>query len=216
MVIDEILKPVVKSHQFPQMLDKLNSVWQEEQVRRQAFYNWVTPNIKAEFIEGEIVVHSPVQLKHNKISKRILFLLDLFVEKLELGFVGIEKIMIRLTRNDYEPDILFFENAKSQNFKESQTLFPAPDFIVEVLSPSTEEKDRGIKFRDYAQHGVREYWIIDPETEIVEQYILDDDEYVLKNKLKKGMIESVVIEGFKIPVRAIFDPKENLKALQNL
>ena len=41
-------------------------------------------------------------------------------------------------------------------------LFPAPDFAVEVLSPSTQKNNRGIKFDDYALHNVSEYWIIDP------------------------------------------------------
>ena len=40
--------------------------------------------------------------------------------------------------------------------------YPAPDFIAEILSPSTDERDRGIKFEDYAAHGVGEYWLLDP------------------------------------------------------
>lgn len=39
---------------------------------------------------------------------------------------------------------------------------PAPDFTVEVLSKSTASKDKGVKLEDYAAHGVRGYWIIDP------------------------------------------------------
>ena len=69
--------------------------------------------------------------------------------------------MITLTRNDYEPDICFFRKDKSDNFTEDQVLFPAPDLVIEVLSDSTEKRDRGVKFKDYQAHKIEEYWIID-------------------------------------------------------
>lgn len=204
MPFDELLKPILRSPIFPDLLKKLNAVWEEEKNRRLEFYNWITPSIKAEFIEGEIVVHSPVRRKHNLISGQLYSLLHFYVVKKQLGFVGIEKIMIRLTRNDYEPDICFFGRAKSEKFTNEQTLFPAPDFVVEILSPSTETRDRGVKFEDYALHAVKEYWLIDPATEVIEQYTLNDDEYVLANKLKKGSISSLAVPGFIIPVAAVF------------
>jgi Uma2 family endonuclease len=142
--------------------------------------------------------------------------MNAFVIKYKLGFVGIEKIMISLTRNDYEPDVCFFDNDKAKNFTPRQTQFPAPDLVVEVLSESTEKNDREIKFQDYAAHGVTEYWIVDAEKKIVEQYFLQSEEYELLVKAKDGEIESVVLPDFKIPIRAIFDETENLKALTNL
>jgi Uma2 family endonuclease len=94
-----------------------------------------------------------------------------------------------------------------------QLKFPAPDFIAEVLSPGTEAVDRGVKFVDYAAHGVAEYWIIDPETETVEQYALRGAEYKLQIKARTGTLASLAVADFVIPVRALFDPAENLAAL---
>ena len=88
--------------------------------------------------------------------------------------------------------------------------FPIPDFIVEVLSESTEARDRGVKFEDYAVHGVGEYWIIDTESETVEQYLPGPYGYELKVKAATGTITSGVIAGLSLPVRAIFDEVENL------
>lgn len=124
--------------------------------------------------------------------------------------------MISLTRNDYEPDVCFFGNDKAKNFTPTQTQFPAPDLVVEVLSESTEKNDRQIKFQDYAAHSVTEYWIVDAKKKIVEQYFLQSEEYELLLKAKDGEIESVVLPDFKIPIRAIFDETENLKALTKL
>ena len=134
----------------------------------------------------------------------------------KLGYVGAEKLLVSLTRNDYEPDVCFFGNEKAKKFKPAQMQFPAPDLVVEVLSKTTEAHDRGIKFTDYAAHGVSEYWIVDPDTETLEQYILDDGEYELIMKSKDGMVESRAVAGFKIPVRAIFSEKDNLKTLQGI
>ena len=94
--------------------------------------------------------------------------------------------------------------------------FPAPDFIVEVLSDSTAKNDRETKFQDYAAHGVSEYWIVDAEKQTVDQYFLQNEEYELLLKAKDGAIESVILPNFKIPIRAIFDEAENLEALSKL
>jgi len=169
-----------------------------------------------EFINGEIIFHSPVKLHHNSATKLLCGLLNAFVIKNKLGFVGIEKIMISLTRNDYEPDLCFFGNSKSKNFTPQQMKFPAPDFVVEVLSDSTAKNDRETKFQDYAAHSVGEYWIVDPEKQIVEQYFLNNEQYELLLKAKDGAIESVVLPEFKISIKAIFDEAENLKALSAL
>ncbi len=198
------------------LVDKVKSRLADEQKRRRRFYEIVEENKKMEFINGEIVFHSPVKLQHNSATKLLCGLLNAFVMKHQLGFVGIEKIMVSLSRNDYEPDICFFGNEKAKNFTAKQTQFPAPDFIVEVLLDSTAKNDRETKFQDYAAHGVGEYWIVDAEKQTVEQCFLQNEQYELLLKAKDGAIESIVLPNFKIPIRAIFDETENLKSLSNL
>jgi len=198
------------------LVDKVQSRLQDEQIRRLHFYKIVEENKKMEFINGEIIFHSPVKLQHNDTTVLLGMLLKAFVAKHKLGFVGVEKIMVSLTRNDYEPDVCFFGNAKAKDFKRRQAQFPAPDFAVEVLSDSTARNDRETKFQDYAAHGFQEYWIVDAEKELIEQYFLRDEQYELLLKAKDGAIESVVLPEFKIPIRAIFDEMENLKALAEL
>ncbi len=123
-------------------------------------------------------------------------------------------MLVCLTRNDYEPDVCFWKKEKSDEFERHQLKFPVPDFIAEVISPGTERIDRTIKPEDYAAHGVGEYWIVEPESELVEQYVLEKETYVLKIKADSGMLQSRVVAGFEIPVRAIFDAEQNLSALR--
>ena len=195
---------------------KLDSALKAEQKKRRHFYEIVEENKKMEFINGEIIFHSPVKLQHNNATSLLCVLLKTFVAKYQLGFVGVEKILVSLTRNDYEPDLCFFGKDKSKNFKKKQMQFPAPDFIVEVLSDSTEKYDRETKFQDYAAHGVQEYWIVDADKETVEQYFLQNETYELLLKSNSGDINSVVLTAFKIPIQAIFDEQVNLRTLANL
>ncbi|WP_229201827.1 Uma2 family endonuclease [Arsenicibacter rosenii] len=188
----------------------------EERAKRVAFYNAIDESMKVEFINGEIIMHSPVKKAHNEATKFLSELLDLYARKHKLGFVGIEKIMTALTRNDYEPDICFFKKEKADSFVPAQTLFPAPDLVVEVLSEGTAKRDRGIKFYDYEAHGIEEYWIIDPDAQTIEQYHLVNNAYELILKASEGTIKSFALTGFQIPIRAVFDDGANMDMIATM
>jgi Uma2 family endonuclease len=83
--------------------------------------------------------------------------------------------------------------------------FPAPDLVVEILSDSTEKNDRNIKFRDYASHGVKEYWIIDPNKNSLEQYLNTDNEFQLAHTFTDGTLKTETVKGFRLDVRTIFE-----------
>jgi Uma2 family endonuclease len=216
MTIKEIIRPLLQSPQLPLIARELEAILAAEQEKRQRFYDEITEMEKAEFINGEIIVHSPVKLRHDRASASLFILLNSYVRRHNLGHVGHEKPLVSLTRNDYEPDICFFGQAKAQTFSADQTKFPAPDLVAEVLSNATQAIDRGVKFEDYALHGVGEYWLVDPNQESVEQYLLQENLYELAVKVKQGLIQSNLVNGFEIPVRAIFDPTEHLAALQRI
>lgn len=211
-----LLEKLLSSPKLKLYLEEIQQILSGEQEKRVEFYKKINEDDKAEFINGEIIFHTPVPLSHNTSVKLLAKLLDTFVGLNDLGYVGLEKILISLTRNDYEPDICFFRKDKSKHFKARQVQFPAPDFIAEVLSPATEQNDRGVKFEDYAAHGISEYWIVDTDRKTIEQYILKNDEYELSTKSGSGMIKSNAIPGFEIPIAAVFNPAENLKSLKNM
>jgi len=215
-IAETTLQELIRSPKFPLVLKQLQEILTEEQQKRIEFYDTITEQDKVEFINGEVVFQSPVRYTHDVASGALFILLRTFVQMRDLGYVGHEKMMISLTRNDYEPDICYFTDAKAQTFQPDQTRFPAPDFVAEILSPTTEDIDRGTKFRDYAAHGVSEYWLVDPDRQIVEQYILQGESYELLTKSTSGNVQSVAVAGFEIPIRAIFDREENLTTLQQI
>jgi Uma2 family endonuclease len=197
----ELIEQLMAQPDFPTIAEKIAELVKEEQKKRLQFYELVHEDHHAEFINGEIVFHSPVKRKHWKISAKLSSRLVDFVDKNQLGEVGIEKVMIRCTRNDYEPDICFFAKEKARHFTSDQLLFPPPDLAVEILSESTKKIDYEVKMADYAAHGVLEYWIIDPDQQSIEQYLLPENEsdYILHTKLS-GSIKSLAVKGFEVEV----------------
>ena len=173
MLLNEWKEQLLEQPDLPQIVQDLQKALEQEHQKRLSFYEWVTEDIKAEFINGEVIIHSPVANEHESVSSELYTLLNIYVSVNKLGRATHEKLMISLTRNDYEPDICFFKKEKSAKFKEGQKLFPAPDMVVEVLSRSTEKFDRGIKFEDYSFHNIQEYWIIDPRQKTIEKPTFD-------------------------------------------
>ena len=207
---------LLKSPRLPLYVEELKRALAAERARRQRFYRDTPEDQKAEFINGEVIVSPPARLEPISSERLLIVLLSAYVDARDIGCLGHEKMMISLTRNDYEPDVCFFTKAKARRFKSSQTRFPAPDFIAEILSPSTERNDRGIKFEDYAAHGVGEYWIVDPAKKTVEQYLLEHGEYRLAFSGKSGTLRSRKIKGFEIPVAAVFERRAYAEALRKL
>lgn len=219
MSIATLSAELLKRPDLPLLMAEVKRQLDDEAIRRHAFREWLDEDKKAEFINGEVVMHSPVKRIHLKISGNLTLLLDIHVRRHKLGVIMAEKALVTLTRNDYEPDISFYVRERAAAFTDDQMLFPAPDLVVEILSKSTAKYDRGIKLTDYAAHGVREYWIIDPAHEVVEQYLRvgDDEVFMPPSKLHIGhTLASKIIQGFEIPVEAIFQDDACAEALRAL
>ena len=217
--MSDLLLQILDTPQAPLILQKAQAILDKERQKRQAFYAWLDEDKKAEFINGEVVVHSPALHRHNSAMLLLASLLNMYVNDRKLGLVLAEKALVELTRNSYEPDVCFFGLDKASQITDDQLYYPAPDFIAEVLSKSTEKYDRETKFADYAAHKVAEYWIIDPLRHTIEQYEIDADteEYALTGEFGiKDTVTSLAISGFSIPVRAVFDANANMMALRSL
>lgn len=214
--MNAFVEELLASPTLPETLARLNAALQEERQRRMRFYEEITPEMKAEFINGQVIMHSPATNEHTEIRGLIENLLSNHVNLHELGLVRSEKSLCVFPRNDYEPDVVFFGLEKAAKVKRKTLKFPVPDFVCEILSESTVRRDRGVKFTDYEAHGVREYWIVNPDQRELEQYVLGKGRYVLRMKSRTGEVASVVIKSFRAPLAAFFDAKANLAALRKM
>jgi len=212
----ELVQEILSKPQAKLIVGRVQDELTKEQKKRREFYDTIDDTMKAEFVNGEIIIHSPVVKEHNEATQNLLMLLKSYVILYDLGFVGVEKIMVSLTRNDYEPDLCFFKKERAKDFEPKQKLFPFPDFVVEILSDSTRRHDRKTKFADYEEHGISEYCMIEPEAKTVEQYQLRAGRYEQILKAAEGTIHSWAVSGFSIPIPAIFDEKQSMLALKEI
>ena len=150
-------------------------------------------DFREELIGGKVVAMSPAATSHNRIAANILIFFGHYLKgKNCVPFGDGEKVF--LTKTDhYVPDFMI---VCDPNKIKPDGIHGAPDLVVEVLSPSTAKNDKTIKKDVYAQCGVREYWIVSPGDKSVEQYLLQDGQFVLNavyalcpDWMLKGMTE---------------------------
>lgn len=134
-----------------------------------------------EILDGELYVTAAPSPFHQRLSKRLLRRLEDYFEGQGLGEVFYAPIDVVLGQHDIvEPDLVIVAQPGQIS---SRAIEGAPLLVVEILSPSTRRRDRGIKMRRYAALGVQHYWIVDPDSQTIECWRLEGGEYRLVAKV---------------------------------
>jgi len=158
-----------------------------------------------EIIEGErFVTPSPFE-PHQRASRNLFRTLDSFVESRDLGEVYYAPIDVVLADHTVlVPDLVFVAKARA-SIIEHRGIFGPPDLVVEVLSKGTKSRDIGLKLRAYGAHGVREYWVLDPERRRISIFTLQGQELVKAAEHDSGdVVSPVALRGFSAPLDRIF------------
>jgi Uma2 family endonuclease len=130
-----------------------------------------------EILEGELTVTPAPSTKHQTASVNLLVLLSQYIKERDLGKLFHAPIdLILESTSVLQPDLLFVSKAR-KNIITERAIEGAPDLVVEILSPTTSRTDRVTKAQIYARHSVPAYWIVDPEREAIEIYVLETDGY---------------------------------------
>lgn len=170
------------------------------------FLDWLEPGVKAELIDGHKQMHSPASLRHARLLNFLHPLLSLYIESHKLGEVHREFVAVRLTtRNVFLPDLAYFTNEQVSRLHPTYAPF-APTFVVEVLSPASLERDLLEKFPKYEEHGVKEYWILDPE-HLRHRFFRRRDDLLVEFAQRGEKISSHSIKGFWVK-RAWLNPEK--------
>ena len=158
-----------------------------------------------EIINGELVMVPAPRIIHQDIGFKIGNLLFNFNQQERYGKVLMSPVDVILSEtNVIQPDILFISKERSHIITETH-IKGAPDFIIEIISPSSGYYDLIEKKELYAQYGVREYWIVDPKRQCVEIYLNKDHEFQLRQRVEReGTAQSYILQGFKIILEQIF------------
>jgi len=142
-------------------------------------------NTLIQLIDGEVVIGMAPNVKHQRIVSKIMYLL-MTIAGHKHGEAFVSPIEVYLDEhNIYEPDVVYL-TPESNCIITDKNLRGAPDLVVEVLSPSTAKHDRSTKFQAYQQHGVTEYWIVDPVHETLEVWQLEGKRFNFLSALSSG------------------------------
>ncbi len=168
------------------------------------FLEWLAPGVHADLIDGERFMHSPVSLRHARLLNFVDRLLGSYIELKELGELHREVVAVRLSaRNVFLPDLAFFTSEQVPRLG-AAFASEAPALVVEALSEWSADRDVGPKFAEYEHAGVREYWVLDPET-LAHRFYKRDGEILVEFASGEKVIRSEVVRDFWME-RAWLDP----------
>jgi Uma2 family endonuclease len=162
-------------------------------------------NLPTELWDGELVMSPAPSFFHQEIVDRFHDRLKTWVRQHGLGKTGIAPLDMMLTaRRSVQPDVIFIARQRLDIIKER--VMGAADLVAEVISPESRRRDRFDKRDLYEQHGVREYWLIDPEGRTVEVLHLKAGAYELAGRWHPGeRALSRLLKGFAVSVSDLFE-----------
>jgi Uma2 family endonuclease len=139
---------------------------------------WPEDGRRYELYDGEVFeIPAPLPI-HQVVLGRLHLALSGYVQA-HGGTVLLAPLDIVLTEYDVvQPDLMLFTRARDHLLRLRAVTRHAPDLAIEILSPRTESNDRGRKLRLLARHGLREYWLVDPDAPAIEIYTLIGDQLV--------------------------------------
>ena len=158
---------------------------------------------RAELIDGVIYNVAPPSFRHQYLSSKLVSKINQYIEEKKGDCIVVAApFAVFLNKDDklyLEPDIsVICDKAKIDN----KGCNGAPDFIIEIVSPSTKQNDYGIKLFKYCNAGVREYWIVDPIKNRIMVYNFENKtsvmEYTFTDKVKVGIYEDLEIDFSEI------------------
>lgn len=165
------------------------------------FLAWTHEDVRAEWINGEVIVVAPSNLDHQDLLDFLNDLVKTFARARGLGRVFFAPVLMRLPNrpSGREPDLLFVSTAHSDRLRETYVDGPA-DLVVEIVSPESDARDRGDKFLEYEAAGIPEYWLIDPLRREAVFYCLGPDGRYRVAGLEAGIYRSSMLPGFTLRV----------------
>ncbi len=157
-----------------------------------------------EVIDGELFLTPAPTPNHQDVILELVRLLADFVEARRLGRVVLAPCDVVLSKFDIlQPDI-FFIAAERESIVGPKYIEGPPDLVVEVLSPSTATRDREAKAKRYATFGVREMWLIEPETRTIEVFVNAGEGFRLYGRFATNeLVRSTVLAGLEFPAASI-------------
>ena len=162
-----------------------------------------------ELLNGELILSPSPREIHQYISSILHLIIGTYARNHQLGKVYFSPFDVVLSDSDVvQPDLLFISKERTGIITEDNVR-GAPDLVVEILSPTTADRDRTVKLDLYATHGVKEYWIVDPDSRTIMVLLRGESRFEVSGIYGEDQIlSSPTLEGFSVALGEIFQKDE--------
>lgn len=166
---------------------------------------------KAELIDGALIIMPPPSDIHERLQIFLASVIKLFAAFFDLGEVRGSRSAVRISEHQtYEPDILFVRKDRAHIIADNEIMGP-PDLVIEIISGSTAQYDRGVKRENYDKAGVQELWLIDPYGPAGTQFYQRQGDRLVEVAPAAGVFHSAALANFNFKVEWLWpDEKEQL------
>ena len=158
-----------------------------------------------ELLDGELVMVPAPLAEHQYVLGNFYFAVRSLVDEGNLGEVYMAPTDVVLSDADVvQPDLLFVSHERASIITRDN-IQGAPDLIIEILSPSTAERDRTIKLDLYAHHRVKEYWLVDPEARTAMVLLLGEHRFEIVGIYgERQTLTSPTLKGLSVHLEGMF------------
>jgi len=161
-----------------------------------------------ELIDGEHYVTPSPNRKHQQVSLHLVLLIGVWLEDHPVGQILHAPFDVVLSRFDVvEPDLLYMSTERAADVLTAANVQGAPELVIEIGSPGTRKRDETIKRALYERAGVQEYWIVDPDIDVVRIYTRAGDRFARPVELSRengDVFTTPLLPGLELPLARVF------------
>ena len=161
-----------------------------------------------ELIDGEHYVTPSPNLKHQKISGNLHLLIRNWLEDHPIGQIYYAPFDVIFSMFDVvEPDLLYMSNERAERVLTHANVQGAPELVIEIGSKGTRQRDETIKRRLYERSGVSEYWVVDPEIDVVRVYRRGAKGFERPIEFRteaSDVLATTLLPGLSLPLSRVF------------
>jgi Uma2 family endonuclease len=161
-----------------------------------------------ELIDGEHYVTPSPNIRHQRISGNLHLLIGTWLEEHPIGQLFYAPWDVVFSNVDVvEPDLLYMSNERAAQVMTLLHVKGVPELVVEIASPGTRKRDETIKRRLYERFGVAEYWVVDPDVDVVRVYRRDSERFdraVELSRERGDVLTTPLLQGLELPLQRVF------------
>ncbi len=175
-----------------------------------------------EWIAGQVIQMSPVTEQHNELQLYLVNLLQFYFQLRPIGVFRYDPFVMRMAarQQNRQPDIQIILGENQANLTPAY-MNGVADICVEIVSPGSVVTDRGIKFKEYQEVGVHEYWLIDPQRTDAQFYELNKEGVYVPQTLQNDSYQTARLPGLRLHVPTLWhdplpEPVDRLTMIQKM